>query len=298
MSGYLIVASYDRSSSLSNYLKKRARRILPAYWATLVFSLILGTAFSRISAVEFWKSLETWKYIFSNLSFANFLHPTLPGLFLHNPGQLTVNGALWTIKVEVMFYLLVPGIVVLCRRLGRWQVLSIIFFLSAVYRTACEGAGHPSLAMQLPGQLCYFAIGSLVYYYYPWFCKHGTWMWATAISSYLLYLAIDGIVLSGFLDPFGSPLFRVSFPSLSGSNQVRRFFLWNLCFSLPNRSNIDRVRSLPGISATGRDSCSLLSSDHFNSIMESHRTAISCKRNEPAEKYKVRTSSTILVRES
>jgi peptidoglycan/LPS O-acetylase OafA/YrhL len=233
MSGYLIVASYDRSSSLPNYLKKRARRILPAYWATLVFSLILGTAFSRISAVEFWKSFETWKYIFSNFGFANFLHPTLPGLFLHNPGQPTVNGALWTIKIEVMFYLLVPGIVALSRRLGQWQVLSVIFFLSAIYRTLCEGRGHPSLATQLPGQLCYFAIGSLVYYYYSWFCRHRIWMWAIAISSYLAYLTIDGILLRAFSISFIVLCFAFLFPRFRGPTKYGDFSYGIYVFHCP-----------------------------------------------------------------
>ncbi len=233
MSGYLIVASYDRSSSLSNYLKKRARRILTAYWATLVFSLILGTVISRISVVAFWSSFETWKYIFSNLCFANFLHPTLPGLFIDNPAQPTVNGALWTIKIEVMFYLLVPGIVMLCRRLGQWPVLSTIFLLSAVYRTACEGAGHPTLATQLPGQLCYFVIGGLVYYYYSLFCRLGVWMWVVAISSYLAYLAIDGIVLRAFSISLLVLCFAFIFPRFQGPTRYGDFSYGIYVFHCP-----------------------------------------------------------------
>src|ERR1019366_4557767 len=42
MSGFLIVGSYERSPTFRQYLTKRARRILPAYWAALLFSLVLG----------------------------------------------------------------------------------------------------------------------------------------------------------------------------------------------------------------------------------------------------------------
>lgn len=233
ISGYLIIASYERSSSLWSYLEKRARRILPAYWAALIFSLILGTIFSEISAVEFWKSTATWKYIFSNLSFANFLHPTLPGLFLHNPAQLAVNGALWTIKIEVLFYLLVPGIVILCRRFGPWQILSVIFLLSAVYRTASERTGHLSLATQLPGQLCYFAIGSLVYYYSSLFCKHRYWMWGIAISSYIAYLLVDGIILRAISISLIVLCFAFLFPRFQGPTKYGDFSYGIYVFHCP-----------------------------------------------------------------
>lgn len=47
--------------------------------------------------------MEVFKYVAANLVFLNFTHPNLPGLFESNSLQ-AINGALWTLKIEVMFY--------------------------------------------------------------------------------------------------------------------------------------------------------------------------------------------------
>jgi peptidoglycan/LPS O-acetylase OafA/YrhL len=217
MSGCLIVSSYDRSSSVRSYLEKRARRLLPAYWAALIFTLILGSALSTLPVMDFLSSSETWKYAASNLFLANFLHPSLPGLFQRNPLTAAVNGSLWTIKIEVMFYLLVPLIVWLCRRWGRWQTLLAIYTVSIAYRTILERMNHLTLAAQLPGQLCFFVGGAFVYYYFHWFERNRRAMWAAAIVLYLASLPFDwigfraigvslGVMCVGFLlPPIGRP---------------------------------------------------------------------------------------------
>jgi peptidoglycan/LPS O-acetylase OafA/YrhL len=212
MSGFLIVGSYNSSSTFGSYLNKRAQRILPAYWAALVFTLVIGALFSTLPLGRFLASASTWKYIGANLCFANFLHPALPGLFEGNPVMSSVNGSLWTIKIEVAFYLVVPLIVWLCRKIGAWQTLSAIFMLSILYRAACERLHHQSLALQLPGQLCLFVVGACAYYYFEWFKRHASWMWVAAIGFYLLsgifgwiaFRAIGvslGVACVGFLLP-------------------------------------------------------------------------------------------------
>jgi len=217
MSGFLIVSSYDRSATFAQYLNKRARRILPAYWAALVFTLVLGAIFSTLSLKPFFTSASTWKYIGANLCFANFLHPSLPGLFESNPVMSSVNGALWTIKIEVAFYLIVPLIVWLCRKMGNWQVLASLFLASVIYRVAIERLSHATLAAQLPGQLCFFMVGAFAYYYFGWFKRYSNLMWVVSIGFYLLSCFTDwiafraigvslGVICAGFLLPaFGQP---------------------------------------------------------------------------------------------
>jgi peptidoglycan/LPS O-acetylase OafA/YrhL len=102
-------------------------------------------------------SLAWLKYVFANLAFLNFLQPTLPGVF--NSNNLTaVNGALWTLKIEVMFYLTVPVFVFLFRKLGYFPVLVSSYLLSIAYfeffSEVAERTGsvfYEQLARQLPG---------------------------------------------------------------------------------------------------------------------------------------------------
>lgn len=233
MSGCLIIGSYDQNPALREYLEKRARRLLPAYWAALIFTLILGVLMSDLSAEAFLRSSSTWKYVVANLTFLNFLHPTLPGLFTGNPAMPTVNGALWTIKVEVMFYLLVPAIVACCRRLGRWQTLSAIYFASVSFRIWCSHLNHPSLSNQLPGQLCFFAVGAMVYFYYPWFRTHRTWMWLCAVISYSLSLYLGWIVFRALGVALGVMCLGLLVPNRRGLTKYGDFSYGTYVFHFP-----------------------------------------------------------------
>ena len=180
ISGCLIVASWDRSSSLSGYFRRRAQRILPGYWLALLYTIVLGAAVSTLPFARFLTSPATWKYIAADLSFLTFLQPDLPGVFAHND-IAAVNGALWTIKVEVTFYLFVPVLVWLCRRIGTAWTLSGLFLLSILDRMILDAEGHHSLAVQLPGQLSFFLVGAAVYFYFGWFRQHARLVWIVAL---------------------------------------------------------------------------------------------------------------------
>ena len=109
LSGFFVTASYLRSKSLAEYACKRFRKIFPLYWAVVVFFAIALCVTGTLSAREYFSSFGFWKYLAANLLTLNFLHPNLPGVFNGNP----VNGALWTIKIEVAFYVTLPLVLAL-----------------------------------------------------------------------------------------------------------------------------------------------------------------------------------------
>lgn len=183
ISGFLIFASYERCASLMDYAVKRASRILPGYW--LATALCLAIAFSG-------GHFQVGRFLLANLSFGNFLAPGIPGVFTNNPMQM-MNGALWTIKIEVMFYIMVPIIVWLCRRLHRDAVLWTIFAASVAFRIAF--ASHETLSEQLPGQLSFFMIGALIHYHVAFFEKHGAWFTLAAAAMYLAHSATGWFIL-------------------------------------------------------------------------------------------------------
>ncbi|MDQ6734077.1 MAG: acyltransferase, partial [Nitrospirota bacterium] len=176
ISGFLIFASYERCATLKDYFLKRAARILPGYWFAAACCLFIAFCYGSFHVLPF---------LLANLSFANFLAPSIPGVFPSNPNP-DINGALWTIKIEVMFYIMVPIIVWLCRRLHRDAVLWTIFVASIIFRVAM--ARHETLALQLPGQLSFFMIGALIHYHLPFFEKNGKWLMLAAALLYLLHI--------------------------------------------------------------------------------------------------------------
>lgn len=112
------------------YFLKRALRIYPAYFCIVLICAVMGVFFSAYSWREYW-SLSLLKYIAANLVFLNFLQPNLPGLFESNAIQ-AVNGALWTLKIEVMFYLFVPLAVMAFRKFGRLTVIVALYIASVL----------------------------------------------------------------------------------------------------------------------------------------------------------------------
>ncbi len=110
VSGFLIARSYERTSTLKKYIMKRLKRILPGYWLVVVLCTVLLSLVSTVSFAEYFSSSQTHKYFLWNSVFMNFMAPNLPGVF----GNGAVNGALWTLKIEMCFYFLVPVLFLFC----------------------------------------------------------------------------------------------------------------------------------------------------------------------------------------
>lgn len=216
VSGILIFMSYERSRSLKSYFEKRIRRIYPAYMTIVVASSLLLYMVSSYGFRNYF-SVGWYKYLLANLAFLNFLHPNLPGVFDNNK-VTAINGALWTLKIEVMFYLCVPLIVLLFRKFSKPSVMISIYLLSVLYswiltqfamKTGSES--YLILARQLPGQMTYFIAGAFIYYYMPFFEKYIRQLIFTAIAiivfehfySSPLTDPIAVAVLVGFLGLYG-----------------------------------------------------------------------------------------------
>jgi peptidoglycan/LPS O-acetylase OafA/YrhL len=205
VSGFLIFMSCERSSSLASYAEKRVRRIYPAY-ATVVLLCAVGLVFvSTLPAAGYFTSGAWWRYLLANLAFLNFLQPALPGVFEGNPAMPAVNGALWTLKIEVMFYATVPVFAWLFRRFGTLSMLALGYALSVAYMlvlgSLAQRTGSPlyaELARQLPGQLSYFLAGAFFYYHLPLFERRVRWFVAAAVAT----LAVHAFFPLPLLQPF------------------------------------------------------------------------------------------------
>ncbi len=206
VSGFLIFMSYEKSGSFSKYAVKRARRIYPAYVTVVVLCALLGFLVSPLDARSYF-SADLVKYLVANLAFLNFLHPNLPGVFEGNT-YTEVNGALWTLKIEVLFYLSVPLFVFLFRKIGTLRVIIGVYALSLLYEMLMHSLAAQTgrsmymvLARQLPGQLSYFMAGAVIYYYWELVNRRPNiflliGVWAYALGRYGDVAALEPVGLA------------------------------------------------------------------------------------------------------
>lgn len=182
LSGFLMVGSWLRRPNLKTYLISRCKRILPAYWSVVLFFAIALYPFS--TSADYFDSAGFWSYLVANISFMNFLHPTLPGLF-GNQVTEAVNGSLWTMKVEWFLYFSLPVVAWFLIRYRRrpGAVLALVYLVSVAYRItflhlylSTGKEIYSILSRQFLGQMMFFYSGVLIYYYFSWFMRHRWWI--------------------------------------------------------------------------------------------------------------------------
>ena len=103
VSGFLISRSYENSSVIREYAQNRVLRIYPALIACTfvsILSVFLTGYFANINLNGF--RIMTW--IVGQISVVQFYNPD----FMRGFGTGVLNGSLWTITVELQFYILVP----------------------------------------------------------------------------------------------------------------------------------------------------------------------------------------------
>lgn len=169
ISGFLISRSCERAPTMKDYFLNRFLRIYPALWAcfalSLAAALVCGVKLPGFSALVAWVGAQT--------TFFQFYNPE----FLRGFGVGVINGSLWTISVELQFYVFVP----LLHRLisGRsartwWAVVGVLSLLS-IWTHQLLGS-HDVLAGTLAGKLLsvsllpwlhMFLVGVLAQRYFP-----------------------------------------------------------------------------------------------------------------------------------
>ncbi|HEX7558788.1 MAG TPA: acyltransferase [Usitatibacter sp.] len=127
--------------SAREFYARRARRILPAYYAQLV--LLFAVVLPLLRGLDYWRS-DLYVYVYNLVTHATFLHNTTP----LSSGSMQVNGALWTLAVEAQFYLLVPLVAPLVVRWPR-PALAVSFAIAIAWRLATHDGLGPLVAFEM-----------------------------------------------------------------------------------------------------------------------------------------------------
>lgn len=132
VSGFLISKSFERNPELVDYVTNRVLRIFPALIVCFALSVSSVYASGYFETVEV-SPAQLIRWFAAQVTFLQFFNPE----FMRGYGVGVLNGSLWTIPVELQFYIIVPLLYLLAKRLTRTAELSnalliglIAFFLA------------------------------------------------------------------------------------------------------------------------------------------------------------------------
>lgn len=138
ISGFLVTQSWLRDPHGLRFLAKRLLRIWPGIAVvTLLCACVLGPLVSTLSAQAYFAAPEFRDYLW-NLKMVQLVY-FLPGVFESNPYPRNVDGPLWTISIELRWYLvlLAVGVSGLLKRC--WLILAATLGLTLWY---CFSGGN------------------------------------------------------------------------------------------------------------------------------------------------------------
>lgn len=178
--------------------------------------------------------METWKYLFWNSIFLNFMHPSLPGCFADN--LVAVNGALWTIKIEITFYVLLPFLMKILKKLkSLFQVnmtLLVLYILSVFYAFVLQKYHNTwhlpkQLANQFPAFVSCFVSGMFLVFNWEWILKKLNLLIIPSVLIFILHYVTKTEFLMPIVLSLISIFFAIRLPILN-SIEVKTDFSYPL----------------------------------------------------------------------
>lgn len=107
ISGFLIYRSAMASKNVLDYLVKRVLRIYPAFIVMLIVTFLLGLVVSNQTVNDYFHNKSALTYVPVNLAMFRQQQYNIDGVFETNPYKGAINGSIWTIPYEFLFYLLI-----------------------------------------------------------------------------------------------------------------------------------------------------------------------------------------------
>lgn len=128
ISGFLVTMSWTRSGSVKKYARNRFLRLYPALIGGFILVQVALVVFGHLRITSL-ADPQVWAYWAGQLSLGQFFTPDS----LRGFGCGTPNGSLWTIPVEIEFYMALPIVFMVGKRMRPDVKLAIVGGLSLIY---------------------------------------------------------------------------------------------------------------------------------------------------------------------
>lgn len=234
ISGFLISSSFDRNGfNLKKYFRNRSLRIFPALWVCTIITAGLLAYFGSLTNIK-----EFFVWLIAQFSFFQFYAPTS----LKTWGTGHPNGSLWSIAVELQFYVVLPIIILIASKLKKRTLVNLflvlLFLLSIGFKYFVEsneyGKSIPILT-KLSGNfvlyyLHFFLTGIIMYKNYDvlqkWI-KDKVLYW---FVGYVIYVLVLKTWLGLYENPYSINIFGII------ANTILSFLTLSFAFSYQNLS--------------------------------------------------------------
>ena len=128
LSGFLITGSWMRHPKVGSFVTRRVRRIYPALWMALSLSTTALLILYSAPVLEHGIGFMAWL-----VAQATILQSWNPD-FLRAYGVGVINGALWTIPLELLFYAATPCLLSIGKRGARsWLIICVAIVISGAF---------------------------------------------------------------------------------------------------------------------------------------------------------------------
>lgn len=192
ISGFLIASSWQNSPDPRGFSEKRVLRIFPALlFSTLCTIFLIGCIATSLPINDYFTRSETYLFLMNVLM--SGIYSELPGVFEDAPYTAIVNGSLWTLRVEIMLYLVVMMAGLLHYKRAIFVLLLLITLIAFFGWGVPEKlAGGETLYLwgvslyHLTLKCSFFFIGALVYWQFGQLKFHSTY--------FIVALALTGVV--------------------------------------------------------------------------------------------------------
>ena len=225
ISGYFITGSWFNRPSPYSFIWSRFLRLMPALAVLVLFTaFVIGPLTTVLTLPAYFTSFNTWRYL-AGASLV-VIPGSIPGVFLHNPLPISVNGSLWTLPLEARMYavVLALGLIGIFKNKKRTAAIALVLLGLFIATNDLSGMFSPLLKINellLAGAivpnytlpLCYctmFMMGCTFYLYKdiikynPMIFAGASIIWVYSIFTPFLYtisvICLPYIILSlGFM---------------------------------------------------------------------------------------------------